>query len=298
MPNDSTGRTATAEAGRRPVVAFPSRLSVLPRPLRTSLHPVAISLYFRAASRNAVKIGLMPHPTQTLRNPGDHALSSGAFTLMELLAALAIMAILVAFLYPAIMSAADRSKSAKCLSNLKQLGTAIMSYTADNNGWMPAPKDNPYSGSGERWVTLVKPYVGEQKGRNSILCCPAEKNQPPDDLAGQWHYLRTDAAVYSGDVPAPRRNLRRPLVTLQKPSQTLILVDGTVWQFPYSTASGLGWTTARVDLQKSEVTESVNLDFHRHKGIMNALYMDGHVSSIPWKDRVVITEAAWRGYGF
>jgi prepilin-type processing-associated H-X9-DG protein len=87
-------------------------------------------------------------------------------------------------------------------------------------------------------------------------------------------------------------------VTLQKPSETIILVDGTVWRYDYVTASGLGWTTARVDLQKSDVTESVNLDFHRHNGFINALFVDGHVSSIPWKDRAVITEAAWRGYGF
>jgi len=243
----------------------------------------------------------MLHSPHSPGNQGRfRALSSGAFTLVELLAAVAVMALLATLAILGVQSATDKSKSARCLSNLRQLGVAINAYAADNNGLMPAPKDDPKSG-GERWVTLVIPYVGEQKGRNSIFLCPAEKKQPPDNLANQWHYLRTDAAVHSGDVPAfptGPRGLARRLMTLQKPSQTLILVDGTVWQYDYVTASSLGWTTARVDLQKSDVTESVNLDFHRHNGIIKALYIDGHVSSIPWKDRAVITEAAWRGYGF
>jgi prepilin-type N-terminal cleavage/methylation domain-containing protein/prepilin-type processing-associated H-X9-DG protein len=241
----------------------------------------------------------MLHSPHSPGNQGRfRALSSGAFTLVELLAAVAVMALLATLAILGVQSAADKSKSARCLSNLRQLGVAINAYAVDNDGWMPAPKDDPYSG-GERWVTLVKPYAGEQKGRNSIFLCPAEKNQPPDNITGQWHYLRTDAAVYSGDVPAPQRNLRRRLITLQKPSQTLILVDGTVGTlFPYCTSSSLGWTTATLDLQKSDYTESVNLDFHRHNGFISALFVDGHVSSIPWKDRAVIMQAAWRGYGF
>src|SRR6266568_3148106 len=59
------------------------------------------------------------------------------FTLIELLVVIAIIAILAAILFPVFAQARDRARSASCLSNLKQMGTAWMLYAQDYDEMFP-----------------------------------------------------------------------------------------------------------------------------------------------------------------
>ena len=54
-----------------------------------------------------------------------------AFTLVELLVVLALIAMLASLLMPSIQSALQKAKSARCLSNMGQIGTAVQQYVAD-----------------------------------------------------------------------------------------------------------------------------------------------------------------------
>ncbi|MCG8409573.1 MAG: prepilin-type N-terminal cleavage/methylation domain-containing protein [Phycisphaerales bacterium] len=59
-----------------------------------------------------------------------------AFTLLEILVVIAIIALLIGILTPALSAARDRAKTAKCLSNLRSLGTGSISYSVSSDGYL------------------------------------------------------------------------------------------------------------------------------------------------------------------
>ena len=90
-------------------------------------------------------------------------LRRGCFTLIELLVVIAIIAILAAMLLPALGKARKAARSSTCLSNLKQLGTAIQMYAGDNNDVIVNGKVKQTTGLWAyqtRWPAFISGYGG------------------------------------------------------------------------------------------------------------------------------------------
>ena len=98
-----------------------------------------------------------------------------SFTLIELLVVIAIIAILAAMLLPALGKARERAKAAGCMSNLKQLGTAMTMYIDDYRTY---PYQQSTSVAKQEWDMRLLPYLGlpagvKPKAQYKGFHCPA-----------------------------------------------------------------------------------------------------------------------------
>lgn len=82
---------------------------------------------------------------------------SAAFTLIELLAVIAIISFLIALVIPALQHALEKARQVKCKSNLRNIGIAIMSFADDHNGRLPGVYKWP--SNPEEWQ---KPIYGKE----------------------------------------------------------------------------------------------------------------------------------------
>jgi prepilin-type N-terminal cleavage/methylation domain-containing protein/prepilin-type processing-associated H-X9-DG protein len=113
----------------------------------------------------------------------------GAFTLVELLVVIGIIALLIAILLPALQKAKENANIVKCASNLRQIAIAIINYAGNNRGKLPpscvGPGDAgcPYP-NGWFWSNelVAQKYVdsihgldsnGNQIAGDSVFRCPS-----------------------------------------------------------------------------------------------------------------------------
>jgi len=63
--------------------------------------------------------------------------SRRAFTLVELLVVIGVIAVLIAILLPSLNRAREAAKRVQCLSNIRQISLATVNWAGDHRGWMP-----------------------------------------------------------------------------------------------------------------------------------------------------------------
>jgi prepilin-type N-terminal cleavage/methylation domain-containing protein/prepilin-type processing-associated H-X9-DG protein len=127
------------------------------------------------------------------------------FTLIELLVVIAIIAILAAILFPVFAKARERAKTTTCLSNLKQLGTALIMYNDDSNQRLPG-NTNDLAGTGKplgwrapdagrNWAESIFPYV---KSLDVYVCPSGVPRQQVMNEDGSYGNAGTNMSKVSG----------------------------------------------------------------------------------------------------
>ncbi len=93
-----------------------------------------------------------------------------AFTLLELLAVIAIISVLAALMFPVFEQARAKARATSSLSNIRQIGMALMMYADDHDeATIKLYGSRPYQ-SPDTWVGLALPYVRNQ----SVFFDPAQ----------------------------------------------------------------------------------------------------------------------------
>lgn len=110
------------------------------------------------------------------------------FTLVELLIVIGIIAVLIGILMPVLGKARAQANRAACLSNVRQLGAAILMYCNDNKGYFPtcaywdmSPAYRPYPEDWIHWQanrnldeSAIAKYVGRGEKLKTLLRCPSD----------------------------------------------------------------------------------------------------------------------------
>lgn len=228
----------------------------------------------------------------TLKNAPENPLGGarGAFTLIELLIVTAIISILAALLLPALSGAKERSKQAKCLSNLHQLGLAVHMYGSDFGYYPPC-----YTGSSD-WSYILKPFLqktgtvySDPNERSAVIVCPS-RTLPLSNLETTYSaHRKVMVDTTSGDTLRPMDNLFRPteVVLLGDAIQDPTFGGGKCFAaFDFGQAAG--WTTTGNPANATNAVSSADADItgvgenvrFRHNGIANFLFADGHCAGI------------------
>jgi len=247
--------------------------------------------------------------------------SRGAFTLVELLVVIAVISILAALIFPVFSRARENARGTSCLSNLKQIGTAVSMYLQDYDETYPMTRlpDNTHfatgctsgagaspedglQGSSLNWKRAIKPYVmnrnvfqcpsnpyawrktgfGLNEGDETNFLYP-EPERLPSSYAynGSFFHEAVPACWYGETMVRPRN-----MTEIDAPTNLILLVES---RFSYPDLGG--WFVP----QRGPSGNSEG-PYQSHNGACNWLFADQHAKrlklaatckSAMWTDRYV-----------
>ncbi len=130
------------------------------------------------------------------------------FSLIELLVATGILAVLVGLLLPAVQAAREAARRIQCVNNLKQIGLAVHNYESSNGcippGYLSGPGvgfRDPGTGDwgpGWGWLTVLLPGVEQGNLYNSLninLVCWDAANTTSVQFAPMVYFTRLTAPL-------------------------------------------------------------------------------------------------------
>jgi prepilin-type N-terminal cleavage/methylation domain-containing protein/prepilin-type processing-associated H-X9-DG protein len=213
------------------------------------------------------------------------------FTLIELLVVIAIIAILAAILFPVFAQAREAARKTSCISNTKQLGTALSMYAQDFDEVFPMGGSS--APGGIRWRQMVYPYIKNV----GVYTCPSEKSGNFDAKINTTTGIidTNNAGGYGTNSNIMRWDASRSLAEITAPADTFLACDAaqctaavanndqpetwvsfksgrTDWQV---TAPG-NWSDNNGTPYSSAGSNETRRPMARHQGGLSVIYCDGH----------------------
>jgi prepilin-type processing-associated H-X9-DG protein len=200
-----------------------------------------------------------------------------AFTLVELLVVVGVIATLVALLLPAVAMARRIAGQAQCASNLRQWAIALNEYADQNHDWLPrrgqGKEPTEQLGWYDDWFNALPPLLRQptyqqlvanrqmpQIGDHSVWICPQLFGSP--NTYGNLFGYAMNMALSVRIAPYPDR-----INKIGSASTMVFMADGPAG---YSSTVPFG------------ATPNAPAPFNpvpRHNGLVNIAFADGHVSA-------------------
>ena len=219
-----------------------------------------------------------------------------AFTLVELLVVVAIIAVLIGLLLPAVQSARSAARRVQCANNLHQMGIGMAMYANAHEGEFPRTY---HEGIDQSWIFTLAPYL---ENVDMIRICPEDLRGDERLLNDGTSYVISQyVAMSQEDIPFEVDGLVQSIDQLQATSRTIVVFEGADQRDPasffFEHAHTASWFRP-LNIQRKRVWVEINREIQpdRHPpGSANYLFADGHVQTI---DSEQIRRWAEEGYDF
>ena len=217
-----------------------------------------------------------------------------AFTLIEMLVVIAIIAILVAILSPTISRAMENAKTTQCLSNIRQVGLALTNYAVDNRGYLP-PVGSWGGQNVPTWFNTIAPYLGSdvadiRDGEIASISRACPSWQGRNDVAAQARATKPGFGMTihprAGSRSNGQPNVAGPVLNrfrlisisdFDVPTRTILLGDSSDWHL---FITGGNWVNGNWDENPNIPTGYSSGHPDRHRGRANYLMADTSAATL------------------
>lgn len=202
-----------------------------------------------------------------------------AFTLVEMLVALAVLAVLAALVSNAAFSALDRTKTATCAANIRKLGQGLMLYCQDHDGEFPRSAHSAAANREPGWATSIAPYLGASEENataawvNQRFPCPGNANAT---RGGYSYGLNVFFELKKGDSYLGRPQTWRRTMQVPSPARTILLAE-----VPSKAALSSAGDHFMSHQWSTTTAANTAVAADRHRGKAHYLFVDGHVDQLP-----------------